>query len=116
MVRYIIRRLVWAVATLVLVSFLVFLIFYLLPPGDPAALRAGHFANPQLVAEIRHTLGLDKPLWVQYCDYVRAIVLHFDFGYSYQNSQPVTRMLIDRLPPTISLTVGAVVIWVSIGL
>src|SRR5690242_10901993 len=103
MVRYIIRRLVWAIVTLIIVSFVVFLVFYVLPPGDPAALRAGHLANPRLVAEIRHTLGLDKPFWVQYWDYMRAIVLHFDFGYSYQNSQPVTSLIAARLPPTISL-------------
>jgi peptide/nickel transport system permease protein len=116
MVRYVIRRVIWAIVTLTIVSFLVFLIFYVLPPGDPAALRAGHFANPQLIAEIRHTLGLDKPLWVQYWDYIRAIVLHFDFGYSYQYDQPVKSLIIDRLPATISLTVGAVVVWVSIGM
>jgi peptide/nickel transport system permease protein len=113
MVRYLLRRLLWAIATLIIVSFVIFVIFYVLPPGDPAALRAGHFANPQLVAQIRHTLGLDKPFWVQYWVYVKAIVLHFDFGYSYQNSQPVLAMILDRLPPTISLTVGAVVIWMS---
>jgi peptide/nickel transport system permease protein len=116
MVRYLIRRLVWAIATLIIVSFVIFAIFYVLPPGDPAALRAGHFANPQLIAQIRHTLGLDKPFWVQYWIYVKAIVLHFDFGYSYQNSQAVTKMIFDRLPPTISLTVGAVVIWMSVGM
>jgi peptide/nickel transport system permease protein len=87
-----------------------------LPPGDPAALRAGHFANPQLIAEIRHNYGLDKPFWVQYWDYGRAIVLHFNFGYSYQVSQPVETLIFDRLPATISLTVGAVVIWVTIGM
>ena len=59
---------------------------------------------------------MDKPFWVQYWDYIRAIVLHFDFGYSYQYSTPVKTMVFDRLPATISLTVGAVVIWVCIGL
>jgi peptide/nickel transport system permease protein len=116
MVSYIIRRLLWAIVTLIIVSFLTFLIFYVLPPGDPAVLRAGHTANPQLVAEIRHTYGLDKPYWVQYWDYSRAIVLHFNFGYSYQVSQPVKTLVFDRLPATISLTVGAAVIWVTIGM
>jgi len=116
MVHYVIRRLLWAIVTLIIVSFVIFLIFYVLPPGDPAVLRAGHFANPQLIADIRHTLGLDKPFWVQYWDYIRAIILRFDFGYSYQYSQPVKALIINRLPATISLTVGAVVIWVSIGM
>ena len=116
MVRYIIRRLLWAFVTLVLVSFVTFLIFYVLPPGDPAVLRAGHFPNPQLLIHIRHVLGLDKPFWVQYWHYVRAIFLHFNFGYSYQYSQPVATMILDGLPATLSLTVGAVVIWMGIGM
>jgi peptide/nickel transport system permease protein len=116
MVRYIVRRLLWAVVTLVIVSFVTFLIFYVLPPGDPAVLRAGHFPNPQQLVAIRHALGVDKPFWVQYWRYISGIVLHFNLGYSYQYSQPVTAMIFDRLPATISLTVGAVVIWVSIGM
>jgi peptide/nickel transport system permease protein len=116
MIRYVIRRLLWAIVALVIVSFLTFLIFYALPPGDPAVLRAGHFPNPQVLAHIRHELGVDKPFWVQYWDYIRAIVLHLDFGYSYQYAQPVTTMILNHLPATISLTVGAVLIWVSIGM
>jgi peptide/nickel transport system permease protein len=87
-----------------------------LPPGDPAVLRAGHFPNPQLLVDIRHAYGFDKPFWVQYWVYMRAILLHFNFGYSYQVSQPVKTLIFDRLPATISLTVGAVVIWMSIGM
>jgi peptide/nickel transport system permease protein len=116
MVRYIIRRLLWAVLTLLIVSFVTFFIFYVLPPGDPAVLRAGHFPNPQLLVDIRHAYGFDKPFWVQYWVYMRAILLHFNFGYSYQVSQPVKTLIFDRLPATISLTVGAVVIWMSIGM
>jgi peptide/nickel transport system permease protein len=116
MVRYIIRRVLWAIVTLILVSFVTFLIFYVLPPGDPAVLRAGHFPNPQLLVNIRHALGVDRPFWVQYWIYIRAIVLHFNFGYSYQYSQPVKTLIFDRLPATVSLTVGAVVIWVSVGM
>jgi peptide/nickel transport system permease protein len=116
MVRYIIRRLLWAVLTLLTVSFVTFFIFYVLPPGDPAVLRAGHFPNPQLLVDIRHAYGFDKPFWVQYWVYMRAILLHFNFGYSYQVSQPVKTLIFDRLPATISLTVGAVVIWMSIGM
>jgi peptide/nickel transport system permease protein len=115
-VRYIIRRLLWVIVTLIFVSFVTFVIFYVLPPGDPAVLRAGHFPNPQQLAHIRHVLGVDKPFWVQYWDYMRAIVVHFNLGYSYQFSRPIKTMIFDRLPATISLTVGAVVIWVSVGM
>src|SRR5579859_2879355 len=68
MVRYITRRLLWAIATLVIVSFVTFVIFYVLPPGDPAVLRAGHFPNPAMLAHIRHVLGVDRPFWAQYID------------------------------------------------
>jgi peptide/nickel transport system permease protein len=59
---------------------------------------------------------VDKPFWTQYWIYVRGILLHFNLGYSYQFSLPVTTMIVDGLPATISLTVGAVVIWMSIGM
>src|SRR5436309_2856592 len=116
MVRYIIRRVLWTIVTLVIVSFLTFLIFYVLPPGDPAVLRAGHFPNPQLLIHIRHSLGVDKPFWVQYWDYVRGIVLHFNLGFSYRFEEPVRTLIFNRLPATISLTAGAVVVWLLIGL
>jgi peptide/nickel transport system permease protein len=114
--RYIIRRLLWVIVLLIVVSAVTFLIFYALPSADPAVLRAGRSPNPALIASIRHNLGLDKPIYVQYWRYMKGVVLHFNFGYSYQFSQPVRTMIFQRLPATISLTVGAVIIWLLIGL
>lgn len=114
--RYIIRRLLWVIVLLIVVSAVTFLIFYALPSADPAVLRAGRSPNPALIASIRHNLGLDKPIYVQYWRYMKGVVLHFNFGYSYQFSQPVRTMIFERLPATISLTVGAVIIWLMIGL
>ncbi len=116
MAKYIIRRLLWVVVLLILVSFVTFTIFFLLPSADPAVLRAGRAPNPALIAHIRHSLGLDKPFFVQYWRYIKGVVLHFDFGYSYEFSQPVRSMIFSRLPATISLTVGAVIVWLLIGL
>jgi peptide/nickel transport system permease protein len=116
MIRYVIRRLLWMVVLLLIISAITFLIFYALPSADPAALRAGRQGSPELIASIRHNLGLDKPIYVQYWRYMKAIVLHFDFGYSYQNDAPVRQQIIDRLPATLSLTVGAVVVWLAAGL
>jgi peptide/nickel transport system permease protein len=115
MVRYIIRRLLWVVVMLIVLSFVTFLIFYVLPSADPAVLRVGRAPNPRLIAHIRQALGLDKPFWVQYWDYVKAIILHFDFSYSYEFEQPVKTLIFNGLPATISLTAGALVIWVSVG-
>jgi peptide/nickel transport system permease protein len=114
--RYIIRRCLWVIVLLLIVSAVTFVIFYELPSADPAALRAGKSPSPELLAQIRHTLGLDKPVYVQYWLYMKKIVLHFDFGFSFQDSQPVRREIFDRLPATISLTAGAVVVWLLIGL
>jgi peptide/nickel transport system permease protein len=116
MARYIIRRLLWVIVLLIIVSMVTFIIFYELPSADPAVLRAGRSPNPQLIAQIRHSLGLDKPFYVQYWRYMKAVVLHFNFGYSYQNSQPVRQEIFQRLPATISLTVGAVIVWLLVGL
>jgi peptide/nickel transport system permease protein len=114
--RYIIRRLLWTVVLLLIVSAVTFIIFYIFPSADPAVLRAGRSPNPALIAHIRHTLGLDQPIYVQYWRYIKGVVLHFNFGYSYQYSQPVRQMILQRLPATISLTVGAVIVWLLIGL
>jgi peptide/nickel transport system permease protein len=116
MTNYIIRRILWVIVLLFLVSFLTFVIFYLFPSADPAALRAGRQPNPQLIEQIRHALGLDKPWYSQYFDYMNRLVLHFDFGYSFQNNISVKQQIFDRLPATMSLAVGAAVIWLVIGI
>ncbi len=116
MARYIVRRVLWGIVLLFLVSALTFVIFYLLPAADPATLRAGRNGSPQEIAYIRHSLGLDKPIYTQYFDYMKGIVLHFNFGYSYYSQQSVLSLIINRLPATLSLTVGAVVLWVVLGI
>ena len=116
MTRYIIRRLLWVIVLLFLVSALTFVIFYLLPSADPAQLRAGRQPSPALVASIRHQLGLDKPWYEQYFHYMKRLVLHFDFGYSYTNNVSVKHEIFGRLPATISLTLGAAVVWLAIGI
>ena len=114
--RYIIRRVLWGIAMLFIVSAVVFLIFYVLPSADPAVLRAGRNAGPAQIAQIRHSLGLDKPIYQQYITYVGQVFLHFNFGYSYQYNVPVRQLIFSRLPATIWLVTGAVIIWLTIGL
>jgi peptide/nickel transport system permease protein len=115
MLRYIVRRLLWAVLLLWVVSFVTFLVFYALPSADPAVLRAGRTPSPAVLESIRETLGLNEPWYVQYWRYIRDLVLHFDFGYSYQNDAPVRELLFDRIPATASLVIGAAVVWVAVG-
>ena len=116
MVAYIIRRLLWSVLLLFVVSFITFVMFILLPSADPAVLRAGRQPTPELIAAIRENLGLDKPWYHQYYVYMRDLVLHFDFGYSYQNNISVRTTIFDRLPATISLAIGAAVVWLIVGI
>ena len=113
---YITRRLLWTLLLLWVVSGLTFLIFNVLPSADPALLRAGRRAEPEIVQNIRETFGLDKPIYVQYWEYMKDVFFHFDFGRSYRNDVDVRSQLLDRLPNTLLLIAGAVVVWLAIGL
>jgi peptide/nickel transport system permease protein len=116
MSRYIIRRLLWGVLLLIVVAALTFVLFRILPTADPAKLRAGRLQSPKIIAEIRHDLGLDKPLLTQFWLYMKGIFLHFDLGFSYYSNAPVKELIFDRLPATLSLVLGGAVVWVVAGL
>jgi peptide/nickel transport system permease protein len=116
MTRYIIRRILWGVLLLFLVTALMFVLFRVLPTGDPARLRAGRNASPQVIAAIRHDLGLDKSLPAQFWIYMKEVFLHFNLGYSYYSNAPVRGLIVERLGATLSLMVGASFIWVATGL
>ncbi len=116
MIPFIVRRLLWMVVLLLVISLITFIIFYTLPSADPAVLRAGRNPSPELVESIRKTLGLDKPWYVQYWKYLDRLVFHFDFGYTYQNNVSVRSQIFDRLPATATLAVGAMVCWLLIGI
>jgi peptide/nickel transport system permease protein len=116
MIRYIIRRLLWGVLLLVVVCALTFVIFRVLPTANPAILRAGRDPQPKLVKEIEGVLGLDKPLIVQFWNYLKEVFLHFDLGYSYYSQESVRSLIAERLPATLSLTIGAAVLWIAAGL
>jgi peptide/nickel transport system permease protein len=113
---YITRRLLWTVLLLWVVSGITFILFNVLPSADPALLRAGRRAEPEILQGIRETFGLDRPLYVQYLDYMRDVFLHFDFGRSYRNDVDVRSQLLDRLPNTLYLVAGAMIVWLIIGL
>jgi peptide/nickel transport system permease protein len=116
MIRYIIRRVLIGVVILVIVCALTFVLFRILPTGNPALLRAGRDPQPKLIKEIEGVLGLNKSLPVQFWDYMKEFFFHFNLGYSYYNQESVKSLIVERLPPTLSLTVGAAVLWVTGGL
>jgi peptide/nickel transport system permease protein len=116
MIAYVIRRLLWGIALLIIVSALTFILFRVLPTGNPAVLRAGRDPQPKLIKEIEAVLGLNKSLPVQFWDYLKDIFLHFNFGYSYYSDEAVKSLISERLPATASLAIGAAVLWVVGGL
>jgi peptide/nickel transport system permease protein len=116
MIRYVIRRLLWGAVLLIVVSALTFVFFRIFPTGNPALLRAGRDPQPKHVKEIEQVLGLGKPLTVQFWDYMKEVLLHFKFGYSYYNQESVTHLIGERVAPTVSLAVGAAVLWGLAGI
>jgi peptide/nickel transport system permease protein len=121
MAAYIARRLLWIVFLLFMITLITFVIFSVLPSGDPAVLRAGRQPSPELIASIRKTFGLDKPLPIQFINYIGDIlpVLGHNgvfFGYSYQNNTNVLPEILRRMPNTLFLTGGAVILWLAVGI
>jgi peptide/nickel transport system permease protein len=114
MTAYIIRRLLWMVLVLFGVAAITFVIAFLVP-GDPARLYAGTNASPQAIKIIHHQLGLDRPLWTQFGDYMWR-VLHLDFGFSYRFQTPVLPAILQRFPATAELALAGVFFELIIGL
>jgi peptide/nickel transport system permease protein len=121
MVRYIIRRLLWLCVTLLLITMLVYVIFFIMPPGDPAVRFAGKAPTPALVATIKHQFGMDKPLLVQYGLFVKRIFLGDQYGwpgmgFSFNSRAPLKPVIIDRLLITMQLAFGAAILWLLVGI
>jgi peptide/nickel transport system permease protein len=126
--RFIFRRGIFALLTILLVSVVVYGVFALLP-FDPAALTCGQKCTPQVIEANRIKLGFDKPLWEQYWLFLSGIFLgrtygagaaEFtcpapSFGYSFNENMCVTDMVKEALPVTINLAIGAFIIWMVVG-
>src|SRR3954454_17634928 len=107
-------RLLQVIPTLLLVSILVFGLQQLMP-GDPALVLAGEERDPEVLAQIRAELWLDRSLPVQYFHWI-GNVLHGDLGYSWRIRQPVSHLVATKLPVTLQLGVMAFVIALGIGI
>lgn len=114
MTGFLIRRLVWALVVLLAVGVITFLLVYALPT-DPARAIAGPHANAASVAAISAALGLDDPLHVQLLRYLGNLA-QGDFGHSFQRNREVLPLLLDRLPATLQLAVGGIVLELLIGI
>ena len=113
--NYLLRRVFTSLLVLIGVSVFTFLMLHLVP-GDPVHALAGKMiSSPEKLEEMRHEMGLDKPLPVQYFDYMRK-VLHGDFGTSLKNKRPVLESIMEQLPATFRLTVAALTFSTIFGL
>jgi peptide/nickel transport system permease protein len=113
MARFVARRLVSMVVVLFAISVLTFLIFEAIPNGDPAQRLAGRTSTPETVAAIRHTWGFDKPIYDQYLLTMKHIFNGSVISYTQQVN--VEQQIAAGLPATISLALGAAVIWLVLG-
>jgi peptide/nickel transport system permease protein len=134
---YVLRRLIWAVFVLLIVSLLTFTIYYVLPPANPTTrvpparqVYGGPRPSPERLAEVRRQLGVDRSLPEQYGLFVERLVLGDGgecptgvrgcgwpgLGVSYESHTSVRQEIIERAPRTISLVLGAAVIWLVVGI
>lgn len=115
MINYIIRRSLMAVPILIGVATITFLLTFVFVPGDPARIMMGQHADEQTLASIRHEMGLDKPLYVQYGKYISKI-LQGDLGRSFKTKRTVIDSIAERFPATVRLAFAAMGIAVLVGL
>lgn len=128
MTGYIVRRLIAAVLIMLAVAFLTFVIFFALSP-DPAASICGETCSPERIEAIRSQLGLDEPFMTQFLTFLAGIFAGRTYGsgaseiqcaapcigYSFQNRQDVLEAILERLPVTATVAVGAAVLWLLSG-
>jgi peptide/nickel transport system permease protein len=112
--RYILRRAALAIPTLFLVSVIVFALMRFMPGDVATRMVEGHAYAPTLQA-LRHDLGLDRPVHVQYLDWIGGIVLRGDFGQSYWTRQPILEEFVHRFPVTLELAALTILISVVLG-
>lgn len=114
MMRFLVRRIAHSILILLGVAFITYALLYLLP-ADPVQQIAGRNATSDMLASIRHQLGLDEPFWLQYVHYLIKL-LHGDLGHSYVQRTDVSLLLFSRLGPSLQLMVCGIACEIVIGL
>ncbi len=113
MIKYIIRRLGAALVQVLLVTLIAYLLFYVIASftgANPAQRVAGRAATPERVAEVAHEMGIDRPVYEQYANFLWKL-LHGDFGESFIQRRPVADVLFPAMRVTLSLLFGATILW-----
>src|ERR671929_2029450 len=115
MVRYLARRMIWAVVLFIAVTLVAYVLFFLIP-SDPAKLVAGKAATDADVKRAAHFLGTDRPFYVQYAKFLDRLVIHQNLGFSFANRQDVNAIVGNAAPVTASLVLGGAVFWMLLAL
>jgi peptide/nickel transport system permease protein len=113
-IRFLARRLLFGAGVLFTLSLFIFFTFFI-APGDPARMIAGDKATETQLAQIRSNLGVDRPIVEQYARFLGK-ALQGDLGFSYRNQQPVAKLVANRIPATLSLVIGGVLVWLAVGI
>jgi peptide/nickel transport system permease protein len=113
--RYIVRRLLWAGVLFIAVTAVTYIIFFLIP-ANPARLMCGQRATPECIDRAEAYLGLDKPVYVQYAKFLDRLVDDRSLGRSFTNRQDVTHVVLTAAPVTASLVFGGAVLWLLISI
>jgi peptide/nickel transport system permease protein len=113
--RYLIRRILWAMVLFLCVTIATYVIFFIIP-ANPAQLAAGKAATPEKIQEVERFLGLDRPVYIQYAKFMKRLVFEQSLGTSFATRQNVNDIIKDAAPVTASLVFGGVVFWMLLAL
>jgi len=113
MLRYAVERLIQAIIAIFGVLTIVFVVMHL--SGDPTLLLVPQDASAEMIAQLRSQLGFDRPIWVQYLEYLGGLA-HFDFGISVVQRVPAFDIVVSRVPYTAMLAAGALVVAIGMGI
>jgi peptide/nickel transport system permease protein len=115
MFRYLIRRFLWACMIFVVITIVTFVIFFIIPV-DPAKQACGQRATETCIKLAKHTLGLDRPVYIQYLRFMNKLVVHQDLGKSFVNRQSVNSIVRNAAPVSASLIFGGAFLWMLVAL
>ena len=114
--RYIIRRLLWAALLFFAVTLVAYVLFYLAPVNPERLICGGERAQTACLNEVRESLAIDRPVYIQYAKFMERLVIHRSLGKSFLNDQEVNEIVRRAAPVTASLVFGGAILWLSIGL
>ena len=115
MIRYIIRRLLWAVVLFFAITILTYIIFFLIP-ADPGRSACGQLVTQECVQKARHYFGLDRPIYVQYGKFVKRLIVDRSLGISFAHREKVNTIIARAAPRTAALVLGGAVTWLLIAI